>query len=570
MKAKHISLISIAIILIFTSTKTDFFQDLYNKADALFVGGKEAVINLKKEFDRIIAQITDPFIINYINQTDIAHEVERNKETVTVRLHNSIPRGEINAVSNRKEINKEAQEKLLELSLEKPLTIGVSFSGGGDRALVCALGTLCGLDEMKLLDGVTYLSLLSGSTWMAPWFVHGNNIREYKNMTTENLTTGLEVRNFAEAKGVFDRLLLSAFQKKTLTAINLYDALLVNTFFRDFGPQRFKQHMLKQFQNIRTGKMPFAINSAIIIDPSFPGEEWMEFNGVEIGSEFLGAWVPTWSFNRNFEGGKSKDYTFDFPFYLGTYGGAVGLSLDLLYRHSIEKELSKFPEPFNNFANSFVKNILEQKLTSKMMVKNITAQPLMSVFRNFTFGLKEGILKKEETMELTDAGLAFNNPVPPLLRYDRHVDVIMIFDNSAGEGIFQGEQLKMIVEYVQRKAKPFPEITEEDLQVAGRRTITVFKDEDPEIPVVMYFPRFKDEEQWNELKTREELQRFVQLLEGFDTNQCLKSYCNTYNFKYQKHETEQLSAFTEFNVLANKEIIIETLKWAAERKGIVK
>jgi len=569
MKIKNISLIITASIVIFTSIHSDFFQDLYDKADVLFTDGKRAIVNLKNEFDKIIAQITDPIILNYIKQTDIAHEVEKVTEVATIRFHNSLPEAEIDAVKNRREINKMAQEKLLGISLEKPLTIGVSFSGGGDRALVAALGSLCGLDEIKLLDGVTYLALLSGSTWMAPWFAHGNKIRQYKNMAAENLTTGLEVRNFAEAKGIFDRLLLVAFQKKPLTTMSIYDALLVNTFFRDFGRERFTKHMVAQFENIKTGKMPFAINTAIILDPAFPGEEWMEFNGVEIGSEFLGAFAPTWSFNRNFKAGRSTDFAFDFPFYLGTYGGAIGLNVDLLYRHSIEKELSKLPVPLDVFAKNFFREILEQKLTSRIMVKNVSFPPLMSVFRNFTFGVKEGILKTEETMELTDAGLAFNNPIPPLLRYDRQVDVIMIFDNSAGEGIFQGEELRKIVEYVKRKNKPFPEITEQEIQAAGKRTITVFQGEDPNVPVVMYFPRFKDEGQWNWLKTKEEFQQFVPILEGFSTNDCLKTYCNTFNFKYQKHETEQLSAFTEFNVLANKEAIIETLKWAAKQRNIV-
>ena len=43
--------------------------------------------------------------------------------------------------------------------------IAVLGSGGGTRAMTSLYGSLAGLQELGLLDAVTYLSGVSGSTW---------------------------------------------------------------------------------------------------------------------------------------------------------------------------------------------------------------------------------------------------------------------------------------------------------------------------------------------------------------------------------------------------------------------
>lgn len=43
--------------------------------------------------------------------------------------------------------------------------VAVLGSGGGTRAMSSLYGSLAGLQELGLLDTVTYLSGVSGSTW---------------------------------------------------------------------------------------------------------------------------------------------------------------------------------------------------------------------------------------------------------------------------------------------------------------------------------------------------------------------------------------------------------------------
>src|SRR5215470_10910080 len=44
-------------------------------------------------------------------------------------------------------------------------TIGLCFSGGGSRALSCALGQYRALNLLGLMDDVLYISSVSGGTW---------------------------------------------------------------------------------------------------------------------------------------------------------------------------------------------------------------------------------------------------------------------------------------------------------------------------------------------------------------------------------------------------------------------
>lgn len=43
--------------------------------------------------------------------------------------------------------------------------VAVLGSGGGTRAMTSLYGSLAGLQDLGLLDAVTYLSGVSGSTW---------------------------------------------------------------------------------------------------------------------------------------------------------------------------------------------------------------------------------------------------------------------------------------------------------------------------------------------------------------------------------------------------------------------
>lgn len=54
-----------------------------------------------------------------------------------------------------------------------PLT-GVCFSGGGTRAMTCAIGQMKGLDSLDLWDDIGYVSAVSGGSWASAIFTYYN------------------------------------------------------------------------------------------------------------------------------------------------------------------------------------------------------------------------------------------------------------------------------------------------------------------------------------------------------------------------------------------------------------
>ncbi|HJZ23598.1 MAG TPA: hypothetical protein VJ201_04030, partial [Candidatus Babeliales bacterium] len=97
-----------------------------------------------------------------------AHEVAR------VRVSKSIPVQEAAYIKQRKENARIALSKLLKRDITKIPTIAVVASGGGMRATLATLGFLRGLEDIGLLDAVSYVSTLSGSTWLAATWMMGN------------------------------------------------------------------------------------------------------------------------------------------------------------------------------------------------------------------------------------------------------------------------------------------------------------------------------------------------------------------------------------------------------------
>src|SRR5690606_34383497 len=78
-----------------------------------------------------------------------------------------------------------------DLSSLKPIhtpRIHVCASGGGYRAMVATLGALIGMEEPGLLDCVSTIAGLSGSTWaMASWYSGGKTLTETRDALANKL-----------------------------------------------------------------------------------------------------------------------------------------------------------------------------------------------------------------------------------------------------------------------------------------------------------------------------------------------------------------------------------------------
>jgi cytosolic phospholipase A2 len=542
------------------------FKELWKEAVSLFRGGKPVVQSFEKELLEAFGRVLEPTIKVHVENLSIYKNQPYTDQVATVRVGSDISDREKTVVARRLEKAKKAQQVLLGMQFEKPVNVAFVFSGGGDRAAVAEVGSLVGLEKIGALDASTYLCMLSGSTWIAPWFAHGGSMANYKAIFARNLATGLDLRNDDELRAIIDMILLKLYQKKPVSGIDIFNLLLVNAYFRDFGADRFKKDMIEQFKRVETGEMPFFINTAVLLDPKIIGGEWMEFSGVEVGTDWLNIWVPTWAWNRTFANGTSTSFDYEYPFCLGTYGGALGINLEIIYNHSIKEKITKLKPPLSQVVQDVLTDLLKQKISSKATVKDLGVTPLMSIFTNYATTAPNSKMIDDVILTMTDAGVEMGMPVPPALRPSRKVDMVIMFDNSAGDGVYAGRELQKVIDYAAKKGIPFPKI--DDPAKAGKSSCSVFVPEDPRAPIVVYMPRWFDRTQWDALKNTSEFERFKPILENFDPATCIKkSYCDTMNFKYSPAQSNQLASFTEFNVLANKDTIIKAIRTAVERKN---
>lgn len=70
------------------------------------------------------------------------------------------------------QVNALSHEHNLKLRTSAANFVGVSFSGGGSRALTCAMGQLRGLKYLGLLDEVFFISSVSGGTWASATYTY--------------------------------------------------------------------------------------------------------------------------------------------------------------------------------------------------------------------------------------------------------------------------------------------------------------------------------------------------------------------------------------------------------------
>jgi hypothetical protein len=179
------------------------------------------------------------------------------------------------------------------------------------------------------------------------------------------------------------------------------------------------------------------------------------------------------------------------------------------------------------------------------------------------FGMKKQELSERKYLKLVDAGIAFNLPYPPVSgeRSERKSDILIFCDMSAtGKGV----ALMKCEKYAREKGLPFPVIEYEDIE---KRSISIFKDDtNKEVPVVIYMPRVSDQVLWEENKINTAVSEYTGI-EDFDIEACVKKgFCNTINFKYSREQSQQVMHQMEFNVLMNKEKIIDVIRSVVEQE----
>lgn len=239
--------------------------------------------------------------------------------------------------------------------------IGAAFSGGGYRAMILTSGFLKALEELKLLNGLIYISTLSGSTWcLGPWTflqkpdepVSADLFRALLadkaadgelNLISSKTARGFDVQRF------LNQVLWPKFIfKQPISSIDPYGGALAHTLLNYFGDKRFEQHLSSQWENVKNGQHPWPIYTAVSMHQEGNNYRynWYEFNPEYVINKSLRMCIPAFAFGRRFKHGETDQFPPERSFgeLMGIFGSAYTVNIkDILriYFGTTDEELSE-------------------------------------------------------------------------------------------------------------------------------------------------------------------------------------------------------------------------------------
>ncbi|MBY0110176.1 MAG: hypothetical protein K2X90_03640 [Candidatus Babeliaceae bacterium] len=285
-------------------------------------------------------------------------------------------------------------------------------------------------------------------------------------------------------------------------------------------------------------KHPYPLFTAIMSSRSLQDSTpWVEFTLHEVGSTYLNAYIPNWAFGRRFEKGISHKQGFSvYPpaqplsFFMGIWGSAIAVNLQEFIQ--------------DKFGASAGKDILNALKGSALTENRIAAADVF----NWTYSMPGSRLSDLPKFQLVDAGLDFNLALPPLLRPERAIDIIIVLDASASVVTDPAAQLKKAQEFAQKNNLKFPII---DYSITKNNCSVHYGDPQKNIPTIIYIP--------------------VLANPGYQNGWYLdpknsENYTSTNNFIYTRDQVKQLSGLIEYTVLTSKDRIIDAIKHVALEK----
>jgi phospholipase A2 len=359
--------------------------------------------------------------------------------------------------------------------------IAFCFSGGGYRAMIACLGFMLGAKEIGLNDATTYVASLSGSCWFVANFLLRmkkfraklETFRDFLQKKVEKSFLDPSTFDFSE---IIDRVWKVFVDRGKVEPADLYGAILADKLWGDIalGQEMTFSDLTSLFEvgvkNVETTKFPFPIFTLVLSD-SFP-YEWLEVNPFVAGSDYLQGYIPTLAFDSYFEKGRCKEL---FPeqtlgWYLGMFGSAYNFSLGDIFVF-LAKEYNE---------SSFLKLVMNLVDQYSLHERRMMPSPV----HNFIWKMNYNPLASRKDIEISDAGMAFGIPLPPLLKEGRNADVIVVCDSSTNAAEKGYRELFYAKAYMNRKKIKFPSL-ENPKKIFDN--LFIFEDEnDKTVPTIIY------------------------------------------------------------------------------------
>lgn len=469
-----------------------------------------------------------------------------------VRLGNELAEQEKVFLQHRIPKTKIAIERLVGAPVEVVPNISIVCSGGGYRAMLYCLGALIGAQKVGILDATRYVVGLSGSTWaISGWLLSGLSLQAYHDWLISDLNRGLKQVSAADMSLISDHLLAKYLYDQPYALVDIYGSLLANELFKRQGNLKQRQTLSGQANAIKDGILPMPIYTAIAAEGIKSEQNWYEFTPYEVGAQWMGAYVPSWAFGRKFKNGASTNFAPEqnFGVLMGTFGLAIGLTIERLVEELKLKEKS---------SSEWVQNIINQILKKQGEFRFTTAD-----YRNFVRDITNVPLTNQKVLKMVDAGIGYNLPYPPISgqRPERKADIIIFVDASGDD--FPAD-FKKTEAYARAKNLPFPKI---DFSKVTKKAVSVFNDNKPGVPIVIYVPRVVDPALFAD-REYAALATDFNTIKAFDVDSCiLYGPCSTFNFNYSSTDAKKLTYLGMLNMMAAKKPVADAIRSLQPKKG---
>mmetsp|Transcript_16499 Transcript_16499/g.39438 ORF Transcript_16499/g.39438 Transcript_16499/m.39438 type:complete len:1357 (+) Transcript_16499:109-4179(+) len=388
--------------------------------------------------------------------------------------------------------------------------------------------------------------------------------------------------------------------------VELYGFTVANAWLlprpNDDAP-RLGRGLSSQRSTLASGSRPLPIYTAVRLQDEAEeggagaegGEgdeyEWVEFTPMTFASCRSGRSVPVWALGRSFHQGRSVSCgpELPLPILFGMWGAAFTASPREVLRALRLKRKNEAQRP-EHVAAAIAEHVLalaehavalgaEESSARLRRMRIVDPYQCPSPFaglegpvsRGSSPGVSEerassegarGKARSKDTLVLSDAGINFNVPVPPLLRPERGVDVMVMVDARAfasEESVDESHELTCAAQYARDHGFSFPKLPASKLKGMGARPCTVFGGEESDeggrkrarrkhAPMVVYLPLVKNE-------------AVDPLLDPVNDD-----WASFYEFQYEPKNFKRLLRLARENVLTSKQLLLDAIRRAVQIK----
>ncbi|PKU35966.1 cytosolic phospholipase a2 epsilon-like [Limosa lapponica baueri] len=411
--------------------------------------------------------------------------------------------------------------------------VAIITTGGGLKSMTGLYGSLMALKKLNLLDCVTYISGLSGTTWTM-----ANLYRDaYWSQKDLDSHIGEAQKQATKCKmGCFSMDRMKYYNKQLCqrkeegyrtSFIDLW-GLMIEYLLND-GKDSHK--LSDQQEALCDGQNPLPIYVSVCVRDNYSTndfKEWVEFTPYEVGLLKYGAFVRTEHFGSEFFMGRllKKLPESRICYLQGMWSSIFSVNLLQIWglSHSSEDFWKRWTQDrIEEVDEDPVLPTRPHELRTRMYTP---PGPLSSALRgaltdrfsvaqhhNFLKGYQlhnnylenkhfcrwkdtvldsrpNQLMQNPDQLGMIDAGFFINTSSAPLLRPQREVDVIIFLSYTTGS---HTSNLDKMCKYYSEQKIPFPKISLTDEDKKNLKECYVFQDSDlPGCPIVIFLPLVND------------------------------------------------------------------------------